>query len=464
MKNSEKPQICFYGLYCYPLFNPQYGGVIGGWETRMALIAKELVRRGDFDVTVIVADYGQPHIEYLEGVRLISWPGRKGNSSASVGSSVHSGGEIKSDLKERSRVFFDMIWEKYGRKVISLKTKTTISFLLRGLYGVLRELLRALQNILVVLSEVIRLWRGIYSFLDRKGHIIVWREDINILDEANCDIYVVFGNHRMSAVVASYCIKKKKKFVFSAGSEYDYYPEYKTDSDGRDIYGESHLEKVFAIENAALHIVQTPRQAQMLKEGYGRDSVVVRNPIDLSTVIPRPANPKNILWVGKSDERVKRPSLIFKLARSLPEYPFVIVMNKAIPETHNLFSSVAEYLPNVTLIENVPYGEIDNLFASARLFVSTSVFEGFPNTFLQAAKYGVPIVATDIDPGEMLSLHRSGITCGGDFTIFTKSVRRLMEDDVLHSELGANAFNYVCAYHERETVITQYANALKQSV
>lgn len=105
MKNSQKPRICFYGLYCYPLFNPQYGGVIGGWETRMAMIAKELARQGDFDITVIVADYGQPHIEYLEGVRLISWPGRKGNSSAnseaSVGSSVHYGGEIKPDIKER---------------------------------------------------------------------------------------------------------------------------------------------------------------------------------------------------------------------------------------------------------------------------------------------------------------------------------------------------------------------------
>lgn len=430
----------------------------------MAMIAKELARQGDFDITVIVADYGQPHIEYLEGVRLISWPGRKGNSSAnseaSVGSSVHYGGEIKPDIKERRRVWFDMIWESFGRRVVSLKTKTTISYLARGLFGVFREFLRTLLNIFVVLSEAIRIWRGIYSFLDRKGHIIVWREDIKILDEADCDIYVVFGNHRMSAVIASYCLTKKRKFVFSAGSEYDYYPEYKTDSDGRDIYGESYLEKVYAIENAALHIVQTPRQAQMLKDGYGRDSMVVRNPIDLSITIPRPANPKHILWVGKSDERVKRPSLIFKLARSLPEYLFLIVMNKAIPETHELFMAVAEYLPNVTLIENVPYAEIDNLFASARIFVNTSVFEGFPNTFLQAAKYGVPIVAMDIDPDEMLSLHRGGITCGGDFELFTRNVRLLMENNALYSKLSANAFNYVRAFHEKEIVIKQYANAL----
>src|SRR5215475_543583 len=71
-----KPTLCIVSPWNYPLFNPANQTGFGGWEVRIALIAKELTKRGRFAVSLVVADHGQPHREQREGVTLYSWVGR----------------------------------------------------------------------------------------------------------------------------------------------------------------------------------------------------------------------------------------------------------------------------------------------------------------------------------------------------------------------------------------------------
>ncbi len=137
-------------------------------------------------------------------------------------------------------------------------------------------------------------------------------------------------------------------------------------------------------------------------------------------------------------------------------------MNRAVPETHEIAMREAQSLPNITLIERVPFEEIERYFAAARLFVNTSTFEGFPNTFLQAAKYGVPTVATDVDPGSMLSQRGGGVTCGGDFERFVESVRQLMTDEDEYAKRSAAALTYVRTYHDKEVVVAQFEKAFRE--
>jgi glycosyltransferase involved in cell wall biosynthesis len=305
------------------------------------------------------------------------------------------------------------------------------------------------------------MWGDMWGVIDRDASFIIWREDVTLFDQADADIYLVPGNHTMSAITAYYCKVRQKKFVFLAGSDMDYYSEYKSQPDGRDIYGEPHFLKLYAIEQADLHIVQTQRQADMLQDGFGRSAQIIHNPIELSLVFPHPQKSCKILWVGTSDERVKRPALVFELARLLPHFSFVVVMKCVTREDILANAKKAQLLPNVDLKFDVPFAEIEKFFAEAKLFINTSAFEGFPNTFLQAAKYGVPIISTNVDPGSMLSQHGCGIICR-DFEHFVESVQRLMTDDDLYTKMSALALNYVHTYHDKNLIIAQYEKAFRE--
>jgi glycosyltransferase involved in cell wall biosynthesis len=419
---NYRPRVCINLPLAYPLFNTAFRGSFGGWEVRISLIARELAKRGRFDVVVLVGDYGQPHVELRDGVTLISWRDRD-------------------------------IWGIPPRQ-----QQNTISSWNPFPFGSLPYIVwhRAQKRITSTVS--VHFPSRIFSHI---GQFRVLQKNIAIYNEINADIYVVPGNSFFSAETASYCAKKGKKYVFLSGSDMDYYAEFKEDPNGKDIYGMPHFLKMYCIEQAAAHIVQTERQAKMLQDSYYRSSTVIKNPIDVNPKFPRISNPRSILWVGKSDERVKRPSLLFELARRIPEFQFNVIMNTAMIKSHMEAVRLAGELPNITMIEQVPFEEIERYFADARIHLNTSAFEGFPNTYLQAAKYGVPTVAMVVDPDGMLSRHSCGIVCGNDLDRCEASLRQLMADDKFYTGFSQNSLYYVRKHHDKDLVVQKYEQALE---
>jgi glycosyltransferase involved in cell wall biosynthesis len=74
MTESDEPKpikICFVAPKAYPIFNPEKGDYFGGAEVDLYYLATELARDENFQVSFIVADYGQPPVEMREGVTVI---------------------------------------------------------------------------------------------------------------------------------------------------------------------------------------------------------------------------------------------------------------------------------------------------------------------------------------------------------------------------------------------------------
>lgn len=502
--HRRKPRICITAPVIYPIFNNKVVAPFGGYEVRLALIARELAKRGNFDIYIVVGDFGQPHREVIEGINFISWQNRLlWSVENQVGNpSLISATDFYPPIQPTSvNTSFQFTFKNFRyklsrikQKVVSYKNKfghfwvilIRINRILNHLFNISRRVINSIRKVIDSIRKVINLIRRVINFSIKKviyfsirifeflylkapfgkprgiiGNYIITNSMISIYDEPNADIYLVPTNSEFSAEVAFYCKKTGKKYVFLSTSDLDYYPEYKMKK-GKDIYGVPFWMKRYSIESANAHIVQTTRQYNLLKNGYQISSIIIRNPIDLRIIYPRKRSPKTILWVGRSSEQVKQPSIILKLAKELPQYSFIIIMTKGVPATHEKCLKEANQLTNVTLIEKVAYNEIERFFADARIHVNTSIFEGFPNTFLQAAKYGVPTVSLKVDPAKMLSKHNCGLVCGDNFEDLKKGVKLLMEDQLFYEQTSQASLVYIRKYHDKDVIIPQYEKAFNK--
>ena len=109
----------------------------------------------------------------------------------------------------------------------------------------------------------------------------------------------------------------------------------------------------------------------------------------------------------------------------------------------------------------MPASEIENYFMDARLFVNTSSFEGFPNTFLQAGKCGVPVVTMNCDPDNFISRFECGLVSGDDQESLTLAVSKLLSDDALYERSSKSIREYVLKFHDHDTIIKELGEILK---
>jgi glycosyltransferase involved in cell wall biosynthesis len=450
---AKIPKLCIISLYSYPLFNPDCHSPFGGSEVRLSLLAKELARRGRFQVHLVVLDHGQPKQKYQEGLTI--YP--------------HSG-YANYPLAAPQPVPPHAVTPPAPLPLLlaSPAPSSPVAYYLPGLLQRRREAVshgaQTIQRHWKEMPYLLYLTKRRPDPLPQPlGHIgsyVIDREKVAVYDEIDADIYMLPGCSNISAELAFYCQQRHKTYIFLSGSDGDYQPTFKEQPPDTVLYygAIAHL-LVYAIEHATVHVVQNEHQAQLLQTHYSRDSLVVKNPIDLTRSFAKEAEPDTVLWVGKAD-RVKRPEIMLELARHCPEYHFTMIMTRSHADIFERCMAEASVLPNVTILDYVPFQEVERYFARAKLFVNTSVFEGFPNTFLQAAKYAVPLVSLQVDPGEMLSRHGCGLLCAGDFDCLQEQVRRLMTISTLYADTSAKCIEYVRTHHDKDKIVPQFETLL----
>ncbi|MEN9469226.1 MAG: hypothetical protein RL630_959, partial [Verrucomicrobiota bacterium] len=124
------------------------------------------------------------------------------------------------------------------------------------------------------------------------------------------------------------------------------------------------------------------------------------------------AKTMDFLWVSRC-QPVKRPHLYLDLVEALPERSFQMVCPR---EDVVLWESVAARaagMPNLRFIEKVPYHEIQAHYDVARVFVNTSEWEGWPNSFIQAGLGGAALLSLDVNPDGIFEQFGLGRFAGG---------------------------------------------------
>jgi len=218
----------------------------------------------------------------------------------------------------------------------------------------------------------------------------------------------------------------------------------------------------FGFRNADLLVAQSRDQIKILEKKYpskAQKAVLIKNSFPLKNLTEEK---KNILWVGSSAD-VKRPQIFLDLAQEFPGEKFVIIITKSTVNLE-LWKEIKERvreMKNVRFFEKVNFIEIDKYFAQAKVFVNTSVFEGFPNTFLQALATQTPLLSLKVDPDDFIIKNNCGLVCGDDFEKLKNNLKRLLENQEEREKMGRQGQEYLKQNHDIKKNIEEWKKFLR---
>ncbi|MFM8552514.1 MAG: glycosyltransferase family 4 protein [Nitrospiraceae bacterium] len=295
------------------------------------------------------------------------------------------------------------------------------------------------------------------AFRRFRGYVEAFRDMHRQLRAIGADVYLHAGSGVEVGAYALICRLLRKRFVYVVASMADLDDSYGT------LRGPLRWLYPVGLRLADAIVCRTEEQRTRLHNRYGRSAALIRTGHPVPDDRSAPEGSGSILWVGRAHP-IKQPELFLDLAERMPGERFVMVAMRD-PSHPDLLPAQrrrAASLPQVTWHEGALWGQIDRLFAQAKLFVNTSTYEGFPNTFVQAAMHRVPILSWRVNPDVVLTRHSIGACADGSVERLLEEARRFAGSDALRCEVGTNARRYAEVHHDVARAAEAFDDLLRQ--
>ena len=277
---------------------------------------------------------------------------------------------------------------------------------------------------------------------------------LKTLDKIDADVYIQRATTPLTGFLSFFAKLKNKKFIYSSSSEMDV-------SDNLTINSLTDLKKVFykfGVKHCNCVVCQTENQIDLLDQSINKNGKLIKNlyPLPKGEYKNNGTSPLKILWVGRIVEE-KRPELFLKLAKNFPELKFVMIGGSSDGDIkyYDKIRQSANKINNLEFLGHVPHNQIDGYYRESALLVSTSLNEGFPNTFLEAWGNYLPVVSLGFDPDEIICNYKLGLH-SETFEQMVKDVRTLINDKELRKEMGNNSRKYVEKEHDVKKIVKEY--------
>lgn len=278
------------------------------------------------------------------------------------------------------------------------------------------------------------------------------------LDRADADVYYTSCAGMQVGLVALFCRTRRRGFVFRLAHDRDADPARLLIRYRRDVWLYE-----YGLRRASVVLVQHGEQRRLLAQNYGLQSRVAEMFVEApDTDLALNARDVPVLWVNNLRD-FKRPDLFLALARRSLQHHFHMVGGEQ-PGFAELYASTrrdAAVQSNVSFHGRVPYHSVGRFYDRARVFVNTSDAEGFPNSYLQSWRRGVPVVAF-FDPDSLI--RREGLGYAVDsIEEMQRAIEKLLTDDMEWKLISERCRHYMETHHGDDAVLAPYVQALEQA-
>lgn len=256
-----------------------------------------------------------------------------------------------------------------------------------------------------------------------------------IMKKSNADIYYVRGNHFLCICVAIICKAIGKDYVYAVANDADVEPKHWEEKS-------SYLKWLYfwSVKNASHVTTLTEYQKDILSNEYGIPPTVIPCGYNLppkSDIIPA-SEREYVLWVGRINKDQKHPERYIAIANELPQIDFVMI---GPPRDDNEWAADiitrAKETENLSYMGFIPPNEIHEFYRKASILVNTSDYEGFGNVFLEAWRYGTPVISLNYTLDGIISSRDVGIH-SGTMENMVNDVCSLHTNDENREYLGLN--------------------------
>lgn len=260
----------------------------------------------------------------------------------------------------------------------------------------------------------------------------------SLLKEQNADIYYCRMRDFMNVLPYLAARKLKSKFIIAMASDLDasgfkmrlkyfYLPSLRQMK--WLIFNGLLTELIhpWLLHKADMVFVQHEGQRQILLR-KGIKSIQVNNLIDLSKlpVIQNPVK-KDFVYVGWLDKR-KGIAEFFELVQRSPSHRFKVIGPPRDKTGKTCYEKLKTF-HNVSLLGELNHSDTLYHIGNSKALISTSPMEGFPNIFIEAWAYGIPVLSLFFDPGGVIKEEGLGEVAHGNLDKFVNSLNSVGNTD-----------------------------------
>lgn len=210
----------------------------------------------------------------------------------------------------------------------------------------------------------------------------------------------------------------------------------------------------YGIRNANYIIGQTNDQNNLLKTHYRRECDLL-----VPNFHPKPKSriekhyPIKILWIANI-KPLKNPEIFIDLASKFQSSSNVRFIMIGRPGNTRYQKKLDQRIKGLNKFEykgELSQDKVNDLLCHSHIFVNTSRYEGFPNTFIQAWMRKVPVVSLYLDQDDVIKKEKIGFH-SRSFNQMVLDVEALIKDDKLRKSMGEKARQYALKNHSLSNI------------
>lgn len=195
---------------------------------------------------------------------------------------------------------------------------------------------------------------------------------------------------------------------------------------------------------ADIVVFQTEEAMNCYRKGISKKGIVIKNPVIPNLPKRSKIHKKEIVAMGRLTKQ-KNYSLLLQAAKEVheefPEYVFKIYGQGELK--YELERTIKQYEAEEYVLLKGYCDDVCKEIVDADIFVMTSLYEGMPNSLIEAMCMGFPVISSDCPSGgprELIKHKENGLLFkNNDLEDLVKQIKFLLKDPIVKESYAAKA-------------------------